>query len=374
MAGIYIHIPFCKQACTYCNFYFSTNTNGITNIIDAINWEIESRKNENENEPIETIYFGGGTPSLAKVPQLESILKTIFTHYKVLPNAEISIEVNPDDVNEETLKKYLQIGINRLSVGIQSFDNSILKLMNRAHNADGAKKCLADIAHAGFKNYSADLIYGNPNQTLEAFENDVETLLQFKPQHISCYALTVEPKTALNKWIADKKIPEPLPHLQSEMYSMLMTKLNANGYNHYEISNWALPNCESKHNSSYWNYSNYIGIGPSAHSFNGHSRRWNVSNNNTYLKAFENKTAFWETELLTDENKFNEYIMIKLRLNEGINKAALLNNFNNEWCMHAFKSLALPKNNTLVNITETHISLTKEGKFFADGLAANCFV
>ena len=374
MAGIYIHIPFCKQACTYCNFYFSTKMALMQNTIAAINTEIIMRKNELANQKIHTIYFGGGTPSLASVQNLISIISTIKNNYNLAPNAEITIEVNPDDIGIEVLKAYLNLGINRLSIGIQSFDNTILKLMNRAHNANKAMQCLADIKTAGFTNYSADLIYGNPNQTLQNFQNDVNTLLSFKPTHISAYALTVEPKTVLQNWINNGKIAAPIPQLQSNMYAMLIAILANHGYQHYEISNWALPSFISKHNSSYWHNIRYMGIGPSAHSFNGSTRRWNISNTNKYITGLQTNNPSFNIEYLTPQNIFNEYIMIKLRLQEGINKAQMLATYNNNWCNNAFKILTLAKNNKLITETATHIALTQQGKFFADGLAASCFV
>jgi oxygen-independent coproporphyrinogen III oxidase len=374
LAGIYIHIPFCKQACSYCNFYFSTNTSLLNNAIQAINAELVLRANELNNQLIETIYFGGGTPSLATVQHLQSIIITIKNNYQVAPYAEISLELNPDDINLPLLENYLALGINRLSVGIQSFNNQILKLMNRVHNADKALQCLKDIKTAGFTNYSADLIYGNPNQTLEQWEADVNQLLLFSPPHISAYALTVEPKTALQNWINTKKINAPLPELQSNMYSLLQQKLQLQNYQHYEISNWATNGYHSKHNSSYWQGKTYLGIGPSAHSFNGLSRKWNISHTQKYIQGINLKQPNFESEILSPENIFNEHIMINLRLSKGLDFDFMLANFNAAWCNKAYKILQQQKYQSLVTIKNNKVILTNNGKFFADGIAADCFV
>ena len=299
MSGIYIHIPFCKQACHYCDFHFSTSMKKKDEMVLALAKEIQMRKTElldsallldsarcDKNEVIETIYFGGGTPSTLQIVDLKFLINSIYENYIVAENPEITLEANPDDLSEDYLIELSEIGVNRLSIGIQSFFEDDLKLMNRAHNAVEAKKCL-EIATQYFDNISLDLIYGIPAMSNEKWQQNIETALSFGIPHISSYALTVEPKTALSKLIQTGKIAQPKDEVAEAHFQILVETLEANGFIHYELSNFGKENYFSKNNSAYWLGKKYIGIGPSAHSYNGVSRSWNVSNNSLYLKSIQ---------------------------------------------------------------------------------------
>ncbi len=374
MAGIYIHIPFCKQACHYCNFHFSTKLNDINTLVDCIQTEIALQKNYLEGASIESIYFGGGTPSLLSIVQIETILNSIYKHNTIAKAVELTFEMNPDDAHAETMKQWMALGINRLSIGIQSFHETILQWMHRAHTHTQAAACIGMAQQVGLTNISADLIYGNPGQTLAQWEDDVHTLLQYNIPHISSYALTVEPNTALGKKIATKKQPNINEADQHAMFMSLVHMLNTNGYEHYEISNFAKPGMHSKHNSNYWRQQQYLGIGPSAHSYNKTSRQWNISNNQAYTEALQQQQILFEIEQLSTKDMFNEYIMTALRTQEGINKKYIVDVFGATYITHLNQHVQ--KHILQHNIIETnnHYLLTASGKFFADGIAADCFV
>ena len=334
MSGIYIHIPFCKQACHYCDFHFSTNLKKKDEMVLALAKEIEMRSNP-ITEPIETIYFGGGTPSILEISDLKFLIDSVYKNYKVVENPEITVEANPDDLhldfarcdNETDLsvraesrtifEAYKSIGINRLSIGIQSFFEDDLKMMNRAHNSAEAKKCLEE-ATKYFDNISLDLIYGIPAMSNEKWKQNIETALSFGIPHISSYALTVEPKTALNKLIQTGKIAEPKDEVAQEHFAILVEMLEANDFIHYELSNFGKENYFSKNNSAYWLGKKYIGIGPSAHSYDGVSRSWNVSNNSIYIKSIQENKLPNETEILSIADRYNEYVMTGLRTIWGV--------------------------------------------------------
>ncbi|HRN45146.1 MAG TPA: radical SAM family heme chaperone HemW, partial [Flavobacterium sp.] len=284
MSGIYIHIPFCKQACHYCDFHFSTSMKKKDDMVLAIAKEIQMRKNESENEIIETIYFGGGTPSVLTLAEINFLIAAVYANYAVAENPEITLEANPDDLSSERIIEWSKSKINRLSIGIQSFFEEDLQLMNRAHNSVEAKKCLEE-ATQYFDNISLDLIYGIPGMSNEKWKQNIETALRFGIPHISSYALTVEPKTALNKLIQTGKVAKPNDEVAQEHFAVLVATLEANDFIHYELSNFGKENYFSKNNSAYWLGKKYIGVGPSAHSYNGISRSWNVSNNSIYLKS-----------------------------------------------------------------------------------------
>jgi oxygen-independent coproporphyrinogen-3 oxidase len=371
MAGIYIHIPFCKKACHYCNFHFSTTLHLMKPMVNAIAKEAQQRK-QYIAETIDTIYFGGGTPSILATNDTAFLLDEIRRIYNVNHIAEITLEANPDDITEEKLLAWKAIGINRFSLGIQSFVDAELQWMNRSHNAMQAKECIALIKKY-FNNYSIDLIFGSQLLTNEQWKENIQTALSFNPPHLSCYALTVEEKTALGKKVAKKSIVNIDNEKQAEQFEMLMQQLEAAGYNHYEISNYAKPNFESKHNSSYWKGKHYLGLGPSAHSFDGMSRSWNIANNALYITSIENETNVLETEILTATQQLNEYIMISLRTANGID----LNVIDQKWGKSMQERL-LEKSTPWVqsaHIISTNdlLQLTKLGKLFADGIAADLF-
>ena len=311
MAGIYIHIPFCRQACYYCNFHFSTSHKQMPQMLAAIAFEIEQRKNY-LHEPVETIYFGGGTPSLLTIYDLQFIIDKLRQNFVIEENAEITLETNPDDIDEKKLSAWKSIGINRLSIGIQSFADADLRWMNRAHNSQQAIKSL-QLATKYFNNISIDLIYGSPVLTDEQWIKNIDTALSFNIPHLSCYALTVEEKTALALMIEKHKKENIDAEKQARHFKILLKRLPAAGFEQYEISNFAKHGFRSRHNSSYWNGKNYLGIGPSAHSYNGKFRRWNIANNALYINAVKNNLIYFEEEKLTEIQKLNEFIMTHLR-------------------------------------------------------------
>ncbi|HEY4935106.1 MAG TPA: radical SAM family heme chaperone HemW, partial [Puia sp.] len=285
MAGIYIHIPFCKQACNYCNFHFSTNLGLQNDFTAALLKEIELRIPYLNQETVETIYFGGGTPSLMPVSAIRDILDSVYRNFTISPDPEITLESNPDDMDPDRLEAWKKAGINRLSIGVQSFFEEDLNWMNRAHNAQQAIKAVQQVVSAGFDNFSMDLIYGLPGLTDEKWNENLRKAIFLNPTHISCYALTVEPKTALYKMIQLKKTDDVEPDKQASQFLFGIQELEAAGFEHYEISSFAKPGRRSRHNSAYWQSKKYLGLGPAAHSFDGYSRQWNISNNALYIKS-----------------------------------------------------------------------------------------
>ncbi len=372
MAGIYIHIPFCRKACHYCNFHFSTTHSLLPQMVDAIVKEVSIRK-DYVQQSISTIYFGGGTPSLCSSADLHKILQAIRQFFLVEKDAEITIETNPDDITTERLLDWKKLGINRLSIGIQSFSNEDLIWMNRAHNAEQALACIDMAQSIGLTNISIDLIYGTPTLTNQQWQKNVAIAIEKNIPHISCYALTVEPKTALQKMIDKQKVPSIDTEKQAEHFELLMQWLGNAGYNHYEISNFAKPNFQSKHNSSYWQGEPYIGFGPSAHSFNVHSRQWNVANNALYIQSMEQNNIPFEIEILSAEDQLNEYIMTSLRTNTGLNLEKIAQQWGNKYTDTIVEKTKLLLQNNLAEMHQQHIQLTSKGKLLADGIAADLF-
>ena len=336
--------------------------------------ELEAEKQYLQGEAVHTIYFGGGTPSILDVPDLKLLLNTIHSNFPVASNAEITLEANPDDINREKLLGWKEAGINRLSVGIQSFFQDELKWMNRAHNANQASECIELIQKAGFDNYSIDLIYGSPLLTDEQWKQNVEKVLSLKIPHLSCYALTVEEKTPLYKLINNKKSEAVDSDKQARQFTLLMEWLRKGGYHHYEVSNFALPGSESKHNSSYWQGKKYLGIGPSAHSFNGSQRRWNIDNNHLYMNGIRENQPMRETEILTSAQKLNEYIMISLRTSSGIDLNRIKTVWGEEQSVRISKQLLKYTDRKYIAIKNDHAILTNEGMLLADGIASDLFV
>ena len=372
MAGIYIHIPFCKQACHYCDFHFSTSMKKKDEMILALANEIKLRKREFENEIVETIYFGGGTPSILQITDLRFLIETVYDNYSIIENPEITLEANPDDLNEDRIIELSKTKINRLSIGIQSFFEDDLKLMNRAHNAEEAKKCL-EIAIQYFENISLDLIYGIPGMSNEIWKKNIEIALSFGIPHISSYALTVEPKTALQKLIQSGAIENPNDEVAQEHFSILVELLEANDFIHYELSNFGKENYFSKNNSSYWLGKKYIGIGPSAHSYNGISRSWNVSNNSLYIKAIQENQLPNEEETLTISDRYNEYIMTGLRTIWGVSLDKIETEFGITYLDYLMEQVQKFLEDDLVIIKDNVLKPTKKGKFLTDGIASDLF-
>ncbi|MEO8584409.1 MAG: radical SAM family heme chaperone HemW, partial [Flavitalea sp.] len=331
MCGIYLHIPFCKQACHYCNFHFSTSLKLQNDFLEALLKETELRKDYTEGESVTSIYFGGGTPSLLRSGDLELIISTLKKTYPVSPYAEVTLEANPDDITSEALRSWKQIGINRLSIGIQSFFEEDLRWMNRAHSASQAAVCIPLAREAGFTNVTIDLIYGGPTLSDEKWKQNLSTAVSFRVPHLSCYALTVESKTPLDSMIKKKVVQNVSADDQARQFQIMLSFLEENGYEQYEISNFSLPGKRSIHNSSYWSSAKYIGFGPSAHSYNGISRQWNVANNALYIQSLKNNSLQFEQEMLTSEQRFNEYIMTSLRTMEGADLLFIQNAFGKEY-------------------------------------------
>jgi oxygen-independent coproporphyrinogen-3 oxidase len=372
MAGIYIHIPFCKQACLYCNFHFSTTKKLMPDILRAINREAIMQK-DYLTERVTTVYFGGGTPSIIATNEIHHLLIHLKQHFDIAENAEITLEANPDDINEEKLLEWKSIGINRLSIGIQSFHDTDLLWMNRAHQASHAFDCL-HLATQHFDNITIDLIYGSPTLTDEQWKYNIDTALSFNIPHLSCYALTVEEKTALAAMIASEKKENTNADKQAVHFDILVQSMKDAGYEHYEISNFAKPGYRSKHNSSYWKGLPYLGLGPSAHSFNGSSRQWNIANNALYIQSIEQGNLNYEKEALTATQQLNEWIMTGLRTIEGIDLKE------KKWQLAddriKTKILATAEkwqNSKHIIIDQDCIRLTDQGKFLADGIAADLF-
>jgi oxygen-independent coproporphyrinogen-3 oxidase len=372
MAGIYIHIPFCKKACHYCNFHFSTSQNLMQQMVQAICKEAMLR-NDYLHDDIATIYFGGGTPSLLTIDDLRFTMDKLYSLFKVNADAEVTLEANPDDITEEKLLQWNQAGINRLSIGVQSFFNDDLIWMNRAHNAEQAYKSILLAQQFGFENITIDLIYGTPTLSDENWMCNIEKALHLYIPHLSCYALTVEPNTALQKMIHQHKKENVDAEKQSRHFEILMQRLNEAGYEHYEISNFAKPGFRSKHNSSYWCGEHYLGLGTSAHSYNGVSRQWNISNNALYIKSINENVVPFEREELSPTQKINEYIMTSLRTMEGLSLQKIKQlhceetsaDILSEAEKFIYREWMKNENNFLI--------LTEKGKLFADGIAADLF-
>ena len=373
MSGIYIHIPFCKQACHYCDFHFSTNLKKKDEMVLALAKEIEMRKSEFQDEIVETIYFGGGTPSILQIADLKFLIDAVYKNYKVVENPEITVEANPDDLTENRIIELSNNKVNRLSIGIQSFFEDDLQLMNRAHNVEEAKKCL-EIATHYFDNISIDLIYGVPEMSNEKWLQNIETALSFGVPHISSYALTVEPKTALHSFIQKGIIPQPDDEVAQEHFQILVDKLSENGFIHYELSNFGKENYFSKNNSSYWLGKKYIGIGPSAHSYDGKNRGWNVSNNSLYIKSIQENKLPIEIETLTKTDRYNEYIMTGLRTIWGVSLERVEQEFGKTYLDYLNRQAAKFIEDHLLFVDNNILLTTKKGKFLSDGIASDLFL
>ena len=390
MAGIYIHIPFCKRKCHYCNFFSIVSVKYQAPLLDALKGEIFMQRKYLSGKKIDTIYFGGGTPSMLDPAEIKNILAEIKKHHPVSENAEITIEVNPDDINQATspngtflkeradkaglLQEYRNLGINRISIGVQSFFDDDLEYLNRIHSAARAVEAIRSAQNAGFNNISIDLIYGIPTLTEDKWHQNLETAFSLDIQHISAYSLTVEPQTALDVLIRKKKMQAPLEENAIAHFRSLMTEMKKNSFLHYEISNFCKEGYFSRHNCMYWNRDHYLGLGPSAHSFNGVSRQWNVASVIEYIDQVRNNERFFESEMLTFSQRYNEYIMTSLRTMWGCDGNRIKENFG-EAAASGFRLLAsgyIKKG--LMAEKEGVYYLTDEGKLFADGIASDLFI
>ncbi|WP_452227439.1 radical SAM family heme chaperone HemW [Lacinutrix cladophorae] len=381
MSGIYIHIPFCKQACHYCDFHFSTSMKKKDELIQTLITELQLRKNELENQVVETIYFGGGTPSLLTNEELLLLITSIYKNFKVSKDPEITLEANPDDLTKERIIQLSKTPINRLSIGVQSFFQDDLISMNRAHNAEEAEKCLK-YATQYYDNITIDLIYGIPNMSIDKWQKNLNKAFQFGINHISSYALTVEPKTALATFIKKGNYPPMDEDLALQHFNCLVAETQKQGFIHYEISNFGKPNYFSKHNTSYWEGKKYLGIGPSAHSFHQTQRSWNVSNNSKYIEAIQNNMLPNTIEELSVSDRYNEYVMTRLRTIWGVSLQKVENDFGTEYKKHLLQTSQKYIAEGLVNITsdpselveESFLKTTQKGKFLVDGIASELFM
>lgn len=374
MAGIYIHIPFCRQKCYYCDFYKTVNTTQTVNFLAALKKEATLRKDYIVNEKVKTIYFGGGTPSLLTGDQLKNIMKFLHECFFVLPDAEITFEANPDDLNEEYLQQLKKAGINRLSIGIQSFDDDHLKKMNRRHNAGQAIRSIEKAAAAGFSNLSADLIYGLPGLTRQQWKNSLNQIFSLPIVHLSAYHLTYHQGTPFYTWLKKGTLKELSENESLEQFNLLLDETVKAGFEQYEISNFARNEMYSNHNSAYWTGEKYLGLGPSAHSFNGISRRWNVAHIEGYIRGIEANTSWFEEEQLTEKDKFNEYILTRIRTKWGISKREINNRFGNEFSNHVEKVAGKFLQTKKMAEQNGIYTLTREGLFVSDDLMTDFMI
>ena len=372
MAGIYIHIPFCKQSCYYCNFHFSTSTKNKDEVLDAIENEIK-QKGQATNEAISTIYFGGGTPSILDVNEINSIIKKIYKEFNVESEAEITIEANPDDLNKEKIINLSLTEINRLSIGVQSFIDKELRIMNRAHDSKKALNSI-EISKKYFNNISIDLMYGVPESTLESWIYNLDTVSQFDINHISSYALTLEPKTALESFVRKLIVDMPEEGLVYDQYNLINKKLEPLGFINYEVCSFAKENFFSKNNSAYWLRKKYIGIGPSAHSFDGKSRSWNISNNKKYIDQIKKGKSFYKKEKLSKVDQYNEYVMTGFRTIWGVSANFIENNFNSKFKNYFTDRIQKHIDQKNIIVKDDIYTTTNEGRFLADGISSDLFL
>lgn len=373
MAGLYIHIPFCKQACSYCNFHFSTRLNGVDPMVEALTREIRLRHSFLNQSPLESIYFGGGTPSVLTDRQLLKILNTVDQYFEISEKAEITLEANPDDLTTEKLAALRDSPVNRLSIGIQSFRDRDLQLMNRVHSARQAHLCIESARKANFENLTIDLIYGIPDLSEQAWKNNLDFVEHYSIKHFSSYALTVEPKTLLAHQIATRKISAVPDERMAGHFRVLIEFAREHNFLHYEISNFAKRGFTAVHNSNYWRQKKYLGIGPSAHSFNGNSRNWNISNNAKYLKAIGENNLPLTVEELTPEQKYNEYVMTGLRTIWGCDHRYIRNLDVSFW-EYFRKEIEIFLRREWISENQGIFTLTDEGKLFADHIASELFL
>lgn len=373
MSGIYIHIPFCKQACHYCDFHFSTVMGKKEAMVSGLCKELELRKEEFKEKEVETIYFGGGTPSVLSIEEIDRLLASVYEHYTVCQDPEITLEANPDDLSKEKLKELDSSPINRLSIGIQSFFEEDLVLMNRAHNATEAEECIREAMNY-FANISIDLIYGIPGMSNERWRQNIAKALSFKVPHISSYALTVEPKTALASFIKKGIVAPVEDEVAQEHFNILLDEMEKAGFESYEISNFGKPGFFSKNNTAYWQQEKYIGIGPSAHSFDGLRRGWNINNNPKYLKALEGNVLPIEIEMLSKRDRYNEYVMTGLRTIWGVSLEKVREEFGQKYLEYLESQAEKYLEEHLLYYDGDRLLTTKKGRFLADGIAADLFL
>lgn len=370
MSGLYLHIPFCKKACTYCDFHFSTSLQTKPAVLEAMHAELAQRAAELNGATVETIYFGGGTPSQLTDVELKAFLDQARSLFTVTPDAEVTMEVNPDDVDADRLAAWKRMGITRLSIGVQSFREDRLRFMGRAHDATQSRESLRLIREAGFASWTMDLIYGLPDMTMDEWNEQLDTALSFTPPHISAYCLTVESRTALDHQVNKGLVTMPGDADQAAQFDRLIERLEGAGYVQYEISNFGRPGHFSRHNSSYWKGVPYLGIGPSAHSFNGAERRWNVAHNLRYAQGVRAGDRYWEEETLTPVQVTNEALLTGLRTSWGVDLAELPLDVETP----GSSVIARYRSQGLLEQRDRRLVLTKAGRAFADRIASDLFL
>lgn len=371
---IYFHIPFCKQACHYCDFHFSTSLKYKEDMLAAMQLEIKKRAHYLDDKIIKSIYFGGGTPSILDREDILRLLDSVEKQFEISSDAEITLEANPDDLTTDKVKALRNTPINRFSIGIQSFYEEDLRWMNRAHNAQEADSSIKRVQDAGFENITCDLIYGYPLLTDEKWKSNMQKLLDLDIPHISSYSMTVEKKTALAHFVKEGKTPAMNDSQSAEQMLLLIETLTTNGFEHYEISNFAKNGMYAKHNTNYWKGEHYLGIGPSAHSFNGNSRSWNIANNAKYISGVTQDKTFNEIEILSKDDQFNEYIMTSCRTIWGIDLNYILEKFGYDYKSYTVKqALTFIENQELELIDNNILRTTAKGKLIADLIASELF-
>ncbi|MGK0250773.1 MAG: oxygen-independent coproporphyrinogen-3 oxidase [Gammaproteobacteria bacterium] len=373
MASIYIHIPFCKQACHYCDFHFSTSMGKKEAMLKAIASELEFRKAEFSDEVVSNIYFGGGTPSVLDTAEINALIATVYENYTIQKDPEITLEANPDDLTEQKIAQLAASKINRLSIGVQSFFEEDLKLMNRAHNAQEALDCIT-LSRKHFPNSSLDLIYGIPGMTNDRWSANMDQALALEIPHIAAYALTVEPKTALENFIKKGIVPPVEDAVAQEHHAILVARMEAEGYVNYEFSNFAKEGFHSRNNTAYWKGEKYIGIGPSAHSYDGQRRAWNINNNPTYIKSIVQGKLPQEEETLSATDQYNEYVMTRLRTQKGVSVLEVTALFGHKMNEYLLKQAEKHLSEQLLFLDGDQLVVTKKGKFLSDGIAADLFL
>jgi oxygen-independent coproporphyrinogen III oxidase len=366
MSSIYIHIPYCKRVCYYCDFHFSVAMKNKDALINSIAQELFMRKDYLDGSPIASIYFGGGTPSVLQISEIAQLLDTIYALFKVNNDAEITFEANPDDLTAVYLHELRQLGINRLSIGVQSFHDNDLQWMNRRHNAAEAEKCIKLSQDEGFSNLNIDLIYGLPTLTADLWKQNLEKFASLNIPHLSAYHLTIEPKTVLGIWKKRGKLKEIAEEESLTEFDMLVDFTSRQGYKHYEISNFCKEEKYSRHNLNYWNQGSYLGVGPSAHSYDGTSRQWNIALNDSYIHKIKEGLPYFEKEILSKSEQFNDYLLTHLRTCWGIQFAEVKTRFGEEYYAHLQKELSRYKDLGILDITNDTAALTTKGKLVAD--------
>ena len=374
MAGIYIHIPFCKSRCIYCDFFSTTLLSRREEYVSALCKEISQQRDYLDGEKIQTIYFGGGTPSQLSTEQIATVIHAIEHTFPLAESPEVTIELNPEDVTEDYAHRLKQMPINRVSLGIQSFDDRILQFIHRRHNSAKAIEAVRTLQDAGFTNISIDLMFGFPQQTLDGWTKDIETAISLNTQHISAYSLMYEEGTQLYKLLESNKIKEIDDDLSLQMYQTLTRLLREHGYTHYEISNFALPGYESRHNSSYWNSTPYLGIGAGAHSFNGTSRQWNVYDLQQYIEGVNSGKPVRETEVLTVDQQFNETVMTRLRTVKGLDLDYVNHLFGQTYIQHLEQAATPYYNNRELEKDRNTMRLTEQGIYISNDIISSLFV